>query len=324
MRLCLMTVVSDPFVYGALVMLKSFKATNPWFKGDIVVLWNPENAPLSDSSREILDGELSGITYVEVDNDRYGEVFHFAETVVQTPQRLRAAFYILEAFHAKQYDRILTLDSDMLILGDLSRLFEIDEPFGVVRAFDHVKALPLPYFNTGTMVVRHDTPEALGFEDLRAAIRIDKIDKSHGKADQAVLNVALRGSRKHFYDHRYNFSKRLCPYDRNRIEPFLKDKDVRVLHFLGEKPWNVKAKASEAEYQHLEMLWVRHLTKYCSRGTMFRYFRSVIRQVETMRAALVPNNIPPNKRRQAESAIMMKLQSEMYSKGEGVELQAAG
>ena len=133
MKRCLMSVVSEPFVFGAIAMLTSFQRTNPSFRDPIVIVWNSENAPLTEFSRGLIAQEVKGVVFHEVDNSAYEKVFRFAEEIVRTPKRLRAAFYILEAFRC-DYDYVVALDSDMLVLGDLSALFDLDKPFAAARA----------------------------------------------------------------------------------------------------------------------------------------------------------------------------------------------
>lgn len=280
-----MTVVSDPFVFGAVVMLKTFLEHNEYYTDPIVILWNRENAPLSDHLQLMMKNEIRNIVFHEVDNSRYDKIFHFAEDVIGTPTRLRAAFYILEAFDSN-YDYVVTLDSDMIVLGDLGFLFERSEPFSVVRAFDHKDARYHPYFNTGTMVIRRDTSDAIGFDAVTAALNVKQIDKSQGKADQAVLNIALRDTPKYWLSERYNFSKRRVPEDTLRADKFLASKDVRILHFLGEKPWNVKVKESEQNYIPLEELWWQQAFKHLARSSLRRLMRSYVRQTTVLQKAV--------------------------------------
>lgn len=281
MKRCVMSVVSEPFVFGAIAMMASFRRKNPFFKDPFVILWNSENAPLSASSRDLIAREVDNVVFHEVDNQVYEPIFYFAENVVQTPKRLRAAFYILEAFRS-DYDYVVTLDSDMIILGDVSVLFEIEQPFAAVRAYDHVKDLYLPYFNTGTMVVRRNCPDSIVFDDIVSALNVTEVNRNHGKADQAVLNIALQDHDKFYISDRYNFSKRIIPVDERDPAAFLINRDVRILHYLGEKPWNVKVKANEWQYRRIEALWWTAINQGASKATLRRLQAAYIRQVDLL------------------------------------------
>lgn len=273
---CVATVVTDQFIFGAIAMLASFRATNPWFKGDIVILHNRANAPLSTRNRTFLSRAIPGVTFHEVDEAPYAPVFDFAENVIRTPVRLRAAFYILEAFRLP-HERVVTLDSDMLVTGDLSYLFMIEDGFAAVRA-QEADGRTLPYFNTGTMVITRAAGGAAAFDEMARSLKGATVNRDHGKADQAVLNLFFRGRERHMLDNRFNFSKRLMPPGRRDFEQVLAELDVRVLHFLGEKPWNLKARASERGFRPMEELWQRTFLRHATREAIIAYVRSLLAQ----------------------------------------------
>ena len=302
MKRCLMSVVSEPFVFGAIAMLTSFQRTNPSFRDPIVIVWNSENAPLTEFSRRLIAQEVKGVVFHEVDNSAYEKVFRFAEEIVRTPKRLRAAFYILEAFRC-DYDYVVALDSDMLVLGDLSALFDLDKPFAAARAYDHATDTFLPYFNTGTMVVRRDLPNSVRFEELVDSLNVTEVNRNHGKADQAVLNIALRDREKHYISDRYNFSKRLIPVTERDPEKFLKSRDARILHYLGEKPWNVKVKLKEWQYRRIESLWWTEFNRSVGRGTVRRLQEAYIRQVDLLQQITVERLANGAMARKDEAAI---------------------
>jgi lipopolysaccharide biosynthesis glycosyltransferase len=284
---CVATVVSDPFVYGALVMLASFRRENPWFAGDLVILHDDTTSPLSAKNRELIARIAPEARFQAVDIRRFERVFRFAEDVVRTPERLRAAFLILECFTFSQYERVLTLDSDMVILGSLRFLFELEQEFCVVRAHDSVLDLPLPFFNTGTMMIRGSMLDAGMLETISHSLEGVTVSRDHGKADQAVLNVFFRDRPKTYLDGRYNFSKRLVPTGEPDVLKFLRDKDVRVLHFLGEKPWNLKIKDHERDYRRLEDLWLKYFFSVAPATARFRFTRELLYQEKMIRDYLI-------------------------------------
>jgi hypothetical protein len=277
---CVASVVTDQFVFGGVAMLASFRQTNPWFTGDIVILHNKVNAPLSMRSRTFISRAIPDVIFREVDEGPYAPIFDFADNVVKTPVRLRAAFYILEAFRLP-YERVVTLDSDMLVLGDLSYLFGIEDAFAAVRA-QEADGRTLPYFNTGTMVVTSAAGGAAAFDEMAASLAGTTVNRDHGKADQAVLNLFFRNRDRHLLDNRYNFSKRLIPAGRRDVEAFLAERDVRILHFLGEKPWNLKARNMERAYRAAEELWMRTFLRNATRETIVAFMRGLLSQEQAM------------------------------------------
>lgn len=286
-RSCVATVVSDPFVYGAIVMLASFRRENPWFDGDFVILHDDTYSPLSAKNRELISRAAANVTFHAVDSSRFERIFRFAEEVVHTPKRLRAAFLILEAFTLSDYERVVTLDSDMIVLGSLQLLFQLEHEFCVVRAYDNVLDLPLPYFNTGTMMIRGNMLDGDMLETISHSLEGVTVNRDHGKADQAVLNVFFRDKIKTYLDSRYNFSKRLVPTSDVDVMKFLRERDVRVLHFLGEKPWNLKIKDGERDYRRLEDVWLKYFFSVASADARFRFARELIYQERLLRDHLI-------------------------------------
>lgn len=311
---CVATVVSDPFVFGAIVMLASFRRENPWFDGDFVILYEDTYSPLSPKSRELISHVAPHVKFHHVDAARFEGVFRFAEEVVRTPKRLRAAFLILESFSLSQYERVVTLDSDMIILGSLRLLFELDEEFCVVRAYDNVADLPLPYFNTGTMMIRGGMLDARMVETISQSIDGVTVNRDHGKADQAVLNIFFRDKTKTYLDSRYNFSKRLVPSSEDSVVRYLKEKDVRILHFLGEKPWNLKIKDTERNYRRLEDFWLRYFFAVASLDARFRFTRELMYQERLMRDHLIATYARKKSKKGVWRELEEKLMDRLYAK----------
>lgn len=313
-KLCLATVVSDPFVLGAIVLLNSFLAKNPWFDGDIAIISEVTNSPLSRTNRTLLKEHFPKLKFRDIDASAYEGVFHFAETVVETPARLRAAFYILECFTLTNYDRVVALDSDMLVTGDLRELFETQAPFSIVRAYDHDRNLPLPYFNTGTMVIGGECLRRDMVAEISEFLKsVKKVNRSHGKADQSVLNVYFRGRDKNYLDEKYNFSKRLVPPDVPSIEDFLAENDVRILHFLGEKPWNIKIKEMEWDYRRHEELWLREFLSCARPVAVSRLVRELVAQDKALRRALQRRYVPVEDQRVMEKTIERAFAKRTYA-----------
>lgn len=311
MRTCIMTVVNDRFLFGAITMMRSFRAHNPGFAADFVALTNRENAQLSPEARALLEADVPGVRIIDLPSEPFSRILGFAETVVETPPRLRAALFILEAFRTAEYDRVITLDSDMLVTGDLSRLLAIEAPFAVVRAVDWMTEQPLPFFNTGTMVIRRDHPHAVRFERIEAALDVERVDPNHGKGDQAILNVALRMQPHHVIDERYNFSKRRALRDGIATPAVLAERDVRVLHFLGQKPWNLKTRWSETLYGPLEALWLDAFLAFAGPATRRSFLADRARQAELLLNFIVPAE-PTAESRRKENALTRFLEERLH------------
>ena len=140
-------------------------------------------------------------------------------------------------------ERVIYLDSDTLVLGDLSQLWETNRNDSIAMVCRDRKVLQLsedspwpltpteanlPYFNSGVMLVDLEKWRA---EDIEQR-SLDLISKPSGPYrwwDQTILNHVLRG-KIGFLPQEWNWqSEEVPPMD----EPAL-----RVLHYTtGLKPW---------------------------------------------------------------------------------------
>ena len=218
------TVADDAFTEYVLVLLDSIRRHNPWFAGvPLRVFWSPQLAPLSPANQARVGRAHPGTTFLSVDGAAYERYRS------QTPPRLMAALLTLEAFGIRDADRVVFLDADMVCLGDLTELFELDVdlaacPTGSSRAVKEARAGTFQWrlhVNTGVLVI--------GRRYLNDPTRRRLAGYPSGQfADQDVVNGFLRGRPVYCLDHRFNY----------HAEFFWRgdETDVRLLHYAGTKP----------------------------------------------------------------------------------------
>jgi len=264
MKVALCSVVSDEFVAGFIAMYRTLVQHNPtWSEYPFFVFSQVDNCRLSDQGKALIAAHCEKALFVEVNNDDYAGIHHYAETVIGTPPRLRAAFYILESFRLHNFDIVVSLDSDMLILGSLEELLWEKNRFSAVRARDSSSNAPARFVNTGVMVVGNYYLNPAILKDFTKALKTRPLLKGSGKADQAIINIFFQNETINYLLGKFNYTKRTVHNqmgkkaiaDINRVRAFLADQDVRVLHFVGEKPWDTKMVAEELEYAALEDIW---------------------------------------------------------------------
>lgn len=139
-------------------------------------------------------------------------------------------FIKLNLFDFEQYDKILYVDSDMLILGDLTPLFELDG-LSAVDDGDFMITGDFRGINSGILVIE---PDHQVYEQLIA--NIPNVIKEKGIiGDQDVLQYV-------FKDFKENKEKHLnIKYNANayKLDSYSKDIDFQVIHYIGSsKPWN--------------------------------------------------------------------------------------
>jgi lipopolysaccharide biosynthesis glycosyltransferase len=219
--------VTPNFMPGAIVMLSSFHQHNPWYKGLTIIL----DHGLSSENRETLKKHTIRCVF------RKPQVENYPVFPRLTPKRLHSAYYKLDIFSWSEYDRIVFLDSDVLVLKDIRPLFTMKS--NVFRAYQFRGQK----FNTGVMSIPHKYLNEAVYKKLLGGIR------KHGKevADQDVL-IKVFSHQISGINVRFNATKRAV--HRRKI------KGYRILHFVGRKPWqkprNIK---DDRGYETLERKW---------------------------------------------------------------------
>lgn len=228
--------VDNNYLPGFEVLLKSLLLNNPWFDHDVIVYHDD----LSAASVERISLLYPDIVWRRIDGAHYsryqkGDKSNYLE---------EKAYYILEAFRERGYDRLVTLDVDMVVLGDISHLVTTDASFTAVPQFFQSRGGWR--INSGVMsfdrsVMADDFVERMDHVGRTGAYEL----KRH---DQGVLSAVLDGAYTKL-DSRYNLVKRALK--RGQAPP----EDTRILHFTGSiKPWS----GGEVGYGAAEALWAQH------------------------------------------------------------------
>ncbi|MCP2266098.1 polysaccharide pyruvyl transferase family protein [Promicromonospora thailandica] len=217
---------------GFLVLLKSLILNNPGSTADLVVLH--DGLPGDDAA--LIRTLRPGVRFVRVDPALY-ERFRRPGGSSGAPGTMYA---ILDAFRLRDYDRVITLGTDMTVLGEIEGLFDLPEPFAAVPRSSRDDD---PAFDGGLLVFgrEHMSDEFVA--------RLERVGSDGAYAPdehgQGLLNAVL-GSGYHRLDRTYNWTKEASQPGRSQPG------DVRVLHFTGRyKPWT----GGEHGYAELEATW---------------------------------------------------------------------
>ena len=166
----LFTISDDRFAFATYVMISSFLEHNKWFDGDIVVLLN---SPLSEKSTKHISELYNKIELRVVDEEKYVNALdHFKQQ--DSLFRYWPHMLKFEAFSVEKYDRVVFLDSDILVLKDISRLFLNDYDYVICedRVREEQFELGLgerqwdgvTYLNSGVFSVK--SPRKENFDEL--------------------------------------------------------------------------------------------------------------------------------------------------------------
>lgn len=276
----LCSAVNDDFAVAYILMIHSFRRENPALRPRLYVIAESGEQFLSAAAREMMLRWCGEIEFVDVDPLSYETVHMHARTTFKTPDRLMPAFYILEAFNHPAERKVLCLDSDMLIFGSLEEVFLAEGSFVAVRARDASTGRPRAFVNTGVMLVDRERMNGLMTTDyVLDAIRDLTPRRGTGLADQAIINLFMPNRRITYLPSIFNYTKRslLISYLRRHPEneyllkaqceigtademvACVEEDDIRILHFVGEKPWQIKQRSDERSFAAIDEIWWREL-----------------------------------------------------------------
>lgn len=247
-RIALVTVSSENYVQWSMVMIYSFLKSNPWFKGDLVIIGDD----LSDQSIANLN-IFPGIIIEKPSVLLNEKLEQLCSDLPDFKSRI-ARFYSLEVFRLHDYDRILFLDSDMIVIKDVSELFQLPANLYASLEWFSGKGRRISDFeisdpacipgdfieqpvNSGFLMMSRNFTHPDMYQSL-----VDSIGSSHWINSKTQLTDQLIINK--FFNHRFCILDARYNYrPKNAAGIFRKEKvtfeDASIIHFiLKAKPWN--------------------------------------------------------------------------------------
>lgn len=232
------TVCSNSFIEGCRTMLYSFLKHNPWFEGDIVISFDDKYSILSEENQEKLKSQFTNLILNKVNLEKYEPIFNLWKE--ETSARFLPSLYTFETLNTHDYHKILFLDSDILVTGDLSELFNKKSSFigctHNVEQFNTFVSRRNQDLNLGMLLVDHTQIKFNTFDKIiEFALDIKQI-KYHDLFEQDIFNAFITNKQK-------EYSCLLAPLIYNRPAYSISDfrqsyLDNKILHYIGDKkPW---------------------------------------------------------------------------------------
>jgi len=233
-RCAYVTVVSGDYHHGARALAGSLRRVT-----DVPLL--ALTTPDADSGALL----TSGIHTIDVPAIVNPVVAGAAPTTARrVAERFAATYTKLHAFRLDFLDRVVFVDSDAVVRQNVDELFQGDDFAAVPDA-----GLRLPTgeaFNSGVFVA---TPSADLFARMMAALRTTA---SSDGGDQGFLNAFVDEWRP--LPLEYNTTKRIFSHH----SAVYQDEDVKILHYVGPKPW--QPAGTDRRYDELDREWLDYLT----------------------------------------------------------------
>ncbi|MER5987893.1 glycosyltransferase [Streptomyces sp. NPDC001787] len=230
-RVAFASFVDENYLPGFLTLLRSLALSNPQVCEDFLVLHDG----LRPASVAKIRALHPRVDFRRVDADHY-------DTYAKGDQDnylVRKAYFILDVFRVRDYDTVITLDTDMVVLDDLGELLQLRDGLAAVPQFFYGQHK----LNSGLLVIQREYLSDAFCAELDEVGRAGTYELD--KHDQGILNAVLDGDFLHL-DARYNFVKRRLSGDLPVPE------GTAILHFTGRhKPWQ----GGEAGYGEAEARW---------------------------------------------------------------------
>lgn len=224
-RYAYVTILSDEYLKGALALNQSIKDRCQY---PLLVLCYD----VSKETQEIL---------------RQNEIEFRMVPMITSPfesAKYRGVYTKLHIFNLTEFDKIIFLDSDTIVVRNIDRLFELDSEFAAT-ALKGV-ALITTQFSPGLMLVK---PDAEKFNELMA-LRLTT--PTYDGGDQGFLNVVFANKWYRIPDE-YHVTKRIFMYHKNMWNELRSS--MCVIHYPSAKPWHTARNSFDEGYEEVEAVW---------------------------------------------------------------------
>jgi len=250
MKIALITMMDDRFIKGFEAFIKSLLHHNPWFNYPMIII----NTGLIKENQKKCKKMYDNIHFFAPKEREYRHV-----NMKRTEYCLRKTYYKLDMFSYENFDRLVFIDMDTIILGDISYLFtQVVAPIGACKAYDWKGDRLRNDYNSGVLVLNSPVINLGTYRKL-----IIKARQGYSMPDQKTINNFF-GKRIYQIPKIYNCEKRVkdsifLHYDNNKGKLRLQQDDIRILHFVSHKPWNPSGKSENNQgYEDLEEIWKKY------------------------------------------------------------------
>ena len=306
-RDALLLITDNGFAVPTAFFIHNFIEKNPWFVGDVVVMYSENIAPLNEESMSLIrTSGYAKIEFVKVDETREIHITDVASGFTSQKgyhSQVLPSILTVEAFNHElwgdKYDKTLLLDPDMLVNSSLEDIFSIDVPIMVTEDTTFVDPSKDPsrdstkQFNGGFVMVNHQILAKTGVNISDAIFEFFRNYKKPPKLfEQSIMNDFFEHVRKMrlvskipfditFAPDRTQLLKRCIPdtakghiLKEGRIVENSYDKSYntnlcKIVHYVGSKPWQYTNKKHEEVYQKCEKLWFAAFEKLYKTNSAF-------------------------------------------------------
>jgi lipopolysaccharide biosynthesis glycosyltransferase len=297
-RYCLATVTTENYFQWTMTMLHSFVSSNPWFAGDIVVICDDLPAEMAKDFHL-----FNRVRLVEPSSDLSQRLVSFGDAMPAFRDKT-ARFYSLEIFRLAGYDRLLFLDSDMIVVRSVEELFTLPGSFYASAELCWYKGKGRNAANFSAEFQSKDNqanflekPVNTGFmlldgsmlNDKNYAGLLDLVDPEMWQnnkltyTDELIINQYFNNTIQ-LLDTRYNYRARAATMIREKEN--ISIDDAKIIHYYSRfKPWNfADVLASSCN----NMSWVKAFEMWYAEYISFLKFFHLQKKMKMLKSTTSP------------------------------------
>lgn len=236
MKIALVSMMDDNFIPGFVGFYESVNQNSPAI---LQYEWVFIDVGISVQNKELMKMYKPDIKFVFPKKENYKKI-----NFKKTSPKLQNTYYKLDIIGMTEYDRIVFIDMDVLVLGDISYLFQIDDPIAGVSCYSAGGDQLRSEINTGVVVINKPF---INEEYYKNILRLSQ--QGFSMPDQKAINKFFRGKIK-ILPKEYNMEKRIINSKRWNW------REAKILHFVSRKPWSKgKPSGNNVGFEVMENLW---------------------------------------------------------------------
>lgn len=220
----------DTYAYGVCLLVESMSRVNT--KYPLHVLITDEVSPPTVELLRQLNVTYELVDVIPTPEDIYQHNLNYESATAATWRNCWTQFRV---FNLTQFDKIVFLDADVMVLQNLDHLFEkphmtaaLDgEYFGLWQGW--------PHFNTGCMVIKPSRQEYENIIKFANSLKVDELP-DYIIANQEVLNFYYKDWPQYQHLHLDKYYNIFAPYSLDSQLDDLKE-NTKFVHYVGRKPW---------------------------------------------------------------------------------------
>ena len=236
-KIAMCSMMNNDFYIAYVSFMKSLLWNNPWIYKQAIPFIIID-LDISDSIKMEMLELYPYVDFRQPNKSMYSKV-RFQKTLPV----LQCTYYKLDMFSYDDYDRIVFLDLDMNVVGDIEFLFNCIEPISATHGYDRNMDKLREDINSGVVVLNKPHINEKVYKDI-----VKYSEQGFSMPDQKAIWGKFY-KKVNIIPKIYNCEKRISK------SASLKDiwNNRRIVHWISEKPWQAKKEyESNKGYENIE------------------------------------------------------------------------